>query len=172
MPRRKTLLLRAAIARTTWNFSGLLQIIDDLPSTGFHIQFPGQDDDLGFFWHFVGRGNTGELADLAAPCLLIQALDIALFADGQRSITISLDAITRCQQGANPVAGEQGKLCRVIAALGEHLDGLAPRRLLGLVALARVQHMPLHHPARGGASAFHNAPVAVCFAVLETGLCA
>ena len=38
--------------------------------------------------------------------------------------------------------------------------------------LAQVQHMALHHMARGGASAFHNALVAVFFAVLETGLCA
>jgi len=71
-----------------------------------------------------------------------------------------------------PVIGEQGELCRALPALAEYLNGLAPRRLLAVVDLAQVQHMPLHHTARGGAPAFHNAPVAVSFAVLETGLCA
>ena len=71
-----------------------------------------------------------------------------------------------------PVGGEQGKLCRATPAIGEHLDGLAPHRPLAVVNLAQIQHVPLHHTARGGAPVFHNAPVAVLFAVLETGLCA
>ena len=69
-----------------------------------------------------------------------------------------------------PVGGEQGKLCRANPALSEHFNGLAPCRLLGLVDLAQIEHMALHHTARGAAPAFHNAPVAVPFAVLETGL--
>ena len=73
------------------------------------------------------------------------------------------------QRRCHPILGEQRELLRLLPAFVKHLDGLAPRRFLTVIDLTQIKHMPLDHPAPCGAAAFHNAPVAMLFAILEAG---
>jgi hypothetical protein len=54
-------------------------------------------------------------------------------------------------------------------SLLEHLDRFTPPRFLIVVDLAQVQDLPLDNTITLGTSVFHNTPVAVFLAVLETG---
>ena len=49
--------------------------------------------------------------------------------------------------------------------LREHLDRAAPGRALGVVDLAQIQHVALHHTSVGDTAVLHHAPIAVLFAV-------
>jgi hypothetical protein len=51
-------------------------------------------------------------------------------------------------------------------AILENLDRPPPRRLLRIVDLAQVQHVPLHHAPSGHPRVLNNAPVAVLLAIL------
>jgi hypothetical protein len=74
------------------------------------------------------------------------------------------------QLRSRPVFREQGHLRRGGAVLVEDRDGAAPGRLLGIVDLAEVEHLALHHPPVGHPAILHHAPVAVLLAVLLTRL--
>src|SRR5665647_2884541 len=50
--------------------------------------------------------------------------------------------------------------------LGKQLDGFAPSQLLGVVDLAQIKHVPLHHSASRHAPVLNKAPATVFLAVL------
>jgi hypothetical protein len=52
----------------------------------------------------------------------------------------------------------------------EHFDGFTPAGFLTVVDLPQIQDLPLDHPLALSTSVFHNAPIAMFFAVLEAGL--
>src|SRR5208283_5918723 len=70
------------------------------------------------------------------------------------------------------ILGEQRDLPRVLASLVERLDRPAPGRPLAVVALAQIQHMPLHRSPARYPAVLHDAPVAVLLAVLPAKLVA
>jgi len=47
---------------------------------------------------------------------------------------------------------------------------LAPSLVLGVVDLAQIQHLPLHHLAAGAALVLNNIPVAMLLAVFEASI--
>src|SRR2546428_842423 len=47
----------------------------------------------------------------------------------------------------------------------ERLDDRAPSRPLAVVDLAKIEHLPLHHPAAGATLALDNVPIEMLFAV-------
>jgi monomeric isocitrate dehydrogenase len=49
--------------------------------------------------------------------------------------------------------------------LRKHLDGFAPGQLLGVIDLAQIKHVPLHHSASRHAPVLDNAPATVFLAV-------
>jgi hypothetical protein len=63
------------------------------------------------------------------------------------------------------ILGEQCQCTRAARIRIEHLDRTAPRRSLRGVDLAKIQHMPLHHPAIVETFVLDNVPVAVRLAV-------
>ena len=71
-----------------------------------------------------------------------------------------------------PILGEQRDLSGLLAVFVERLDRPAPRRALGIVDLAQIQHMPLHRAAARHPAVLHDAPVAVLLAVLPANLVA
>jgi hypothetical protein len=52
----------------------------------------------------------------------------------------------------------------------EHFDGFTPAGFVIVVDLPQIQDLPLNHPIALGTSVFHNAPLAMSFAILEAGL--
>ena len=66
--------------------------------------------DLGRLGSLVGRGDAGELGDLAAASLGVEPLDVAGFADGQRGVDEDLDEGLAGEGGAGlgPVGGQRG----------------------------------------------------------------
>jgi hypothetical protein len=50
--------------------------------------------------------------------------------------------------------------------LGKQLDGFAPSQLLGVVDLAQIKHVPLHHSASRHAPVLDKAPATVFLGVL------
>jgi hypothetical protein len=52
----------------------------------------------------------------------------------------------------------------------ESLDHMAPSCVLTVVDLAKVQHIPLHHPAASTTPALHNTPVTVFLPVLKSSV--
>jgi hypothetical protein len=57
-------------------------------------------------------------------------------------------------------------LARLVLLLVEDLDRLPPRRLLAVVDLPKVEHLPLRRVAALQAARLDHAPVAVKLAVL------
>jgi hypothetical protein len=70
--------------------------------------------------------------------------------------------------GACAICRKQGNLRRSPLVLVEHLDRLAPSRLLRIVDLPEVEHLALHHTPVGDATVLDDAPATVLLAVLET----
>jgi len=52
----------------------------------------------------------------------------------------------------------------------QHLDALAPGRLLAVVDFPQIHNLALHHATASGAAVLDDAPVAMFFAVFETAL--
>ena len=71
-----------------------------------------------------------------------------------------------------PILGKQRDLSGLLAIFVERIDRPAPRRPLGIVDLAQVQHVSLHRAAAGDTTVLHDAPVAMLLAVLSANLVA
>ncbi len=71
------------------------------------------------------------------------------------------------QRWCYAIGRKQRRLRRTQIRLHD-LDRLAPRGLLAIVDLAQVQELTLHHAPILMTAAFDNAPVTVCFTVLES----
>jgi len=78
---------------------------------------------------------------------------------------LDLDRIQRVG-GRRPVFREQAEGHRALLLLVEHLQRLAPRRLLAVVDLSQIQHAALYDSAGLQTPAFLDAVVAVFLAVL------
>ena len=76
------------------------------------------------------------------------------------------------QRRCRTILRKQRDLSGLLAALVKRFDRLAPRGSLGVVDLAKIQHMPLHRPTAGHPAVLHDAPVAVLLAVLPANLVA
>ena len=80
---------------------------------------------------------------------------------------------TRAQiMGRAEVANEWAALAGLRRAVLQYRDRPPPRQFLGVVHLAQVQHVPLHHPSPGDPGVLDNAPVAALFAILPANFAA
>ncbi len=70
---------------------------------------------------------------------------------------------------ARPAGWEKRHLLGSFMALGEHLDGAPPGRLLAVVDLAEIKHLALDHPAAPHPTVLDEAPGAVDLAVFAPG---
>lgn len=73
-------------------------------------QHPGVDDELGVLGLLIGRGDAGELLDLAGARLFVQPFDVALLADLQGCLAVDLQEASGHDEFANPltVSAERG----------------------------------------------------------------
>lgn len=71
-----------------------------------------------------------------------------------------------------PPLGEQRHLPGLGRAVGEHRNAAAPRRLLAIVDLAKIENVTLNDAATAYPQALDHAPVAMALAVLVPGLAA
>jgi hypothetical protein len=67
-----------------------------------------------------------------------------------------------------PIVGEQAQAGVALLLLVEHIERLAPGRLLLVVDLTQVEHGTLHGPAARYATVLDDAEIAVVLAVLPT----
>ncbi len=74
------------------------------------------------------------------------------------------------QNWQRTIFGEYCQLCRLGLSLLKHFDGFTSAGFLTIVDFPQIQDLPLDYPIALGTSVFHNAPIAMFFAVLEAGL--
>jgi hypothetical protein len=70
------------------------------------------------------------------------------------------------QQSFTAILGKQRQRPRPGRAFFKHLNRSAPRQLLGIIDLAQIEYVPLHHASAGHTLVLDNAEVAVLLAVL------
>src|SRR5271157_499651 len=79
---------------------------------------------------------------------------------------LHLDAVDSIE-GNRPIFRKQAQRTVPLPLLIKHRERLTPGRLLAVVDLPEVQHLPLRHLAGGQSPAFDHIEVAVPFAVLD-----
>ena len=74
-----------------------------------------------------------------------------------------------CRGGRNrTVGGEQGQSLFMVAIFVKDLNGANPSLALAVVDLTQVEHRALDNASAGATPVFHDAPIAVLFAVFES----
>src|SRR5712692_9605440 len=90
---------------------------------------------------------------------------------GSRSLQLHLAELhlhaVDCVGGNRPVLRKQTQWPESLLFLIEHLQRLAPRRLLAVIDFAQVQYLPLRHFSRLQTPALHHRVVAVFLPILE-----
>ena len=78
-----------------------------------------------------------------------------------------LDAMRLGMLGNNAIGRKQSELRVAACPFIKGFDLTTPILVLAIVDLAKVQHLPLYHPAAGATLALDNIPIAMFFAVFE-----
>ncbi|HEY7046139.1 MAG TPA: YggS family pyridoxal phosphate-dependent enzyme [Jatrophihabitantaceae bacterium] len=95
-------------------------------------------------WHFVGRLQTNKARSVARYAQVVHSVDRAevatALAAGAERAERNLDVFAQVSLDDDPARG--GVLARDLGRLADHIAGLAPLRLLGLMAVAPLRADP------------------------------